>query len=94
MKCFYDVCVHVFKIKRKHLPDWLISLPTVSEIRRASVPTRQRDNLYVPLTLTNSGSKAFNVRGPVAWNKLPENIKTSHSLSSFKNNLKKFLINK
>ena len=94
MKCYYEVCIHVFKIKNNLLPDWLLSLPTVNERLRPSVTTRQKDNLYVPLTHTDTGGKAFDVRGPMAWNKLPENIKSSHNINSFKNNLKVFLMSK
>jgi hypothetical protein len=47
--------------------------------------------LCVPRTNTKLGDRAFNVAGPVAWNNLPSNIRTSTSLASFKRQLKTHL---
>ena len=84
-KYIYDICVLVFKIKNNLLPDWLFSLPTVSQIRPRN--TRQDNSLYIPRTHTDMGARGLRVTGPTFWNSLPEEIKACHSISSFKSHL-------
>ena len=89
-KYIFDVCMYIFKVTRNQLPNWLLTLPTVREYN--SRITRQLNNLLVPPTRTITGEKAIEVRGPKLWNNLPEEIRNSNSLSSFKSKLKKHLL--
>ena len=41
--------------------------------------------------LKQSGDRAYSVAGPKLWNKLPEVVRASSSLDSFKTELKTFL---
>ena len=91
-KYFYDMCILMFKILNGLLPDWLISLPSIAQVREESICTRQRNNLFIPRTFTETGAKAFNVRGPAAWNTLPMIIRNANSILSFKHNLKRYLL--
>ena len=91
-KYVYEVCLLVFKILHKHLPDWLFVLPTVAQTRGGSITTRNLDTLYVPRIKTDTGARALSVIGPKLWNNLPMNIKCSNTLSSFKSNLLRFLL--
>ena len=88
-KCTFDYCLIVFKALRNQLPAWLLSFPEVNDINATN--TRQRNLLYVPRTLTDSGTRALTVRGPILWNKLPTNIKDSNSLQTLKVALKHHL---
>ena len=42
--------------------------------------------------LVNYGGKQLKVCGPILWNNIPDNIRTSTSVNSFKYNLKKYFI--
>ena len=86
----YSICLFVYKILNDKLPRWLVTLPTVRQIN--PVRTRQADNLFIPKTSTDVGSRAVVVRGPILWNKLPYEIRETGSLNSFKCKLKKYLL--
>ena len=93
-KYFYDVCTLIFKIVNNQLPDWLFSMPTVEEMRGVEVNTRYRNSLHVPRTRTNLGARALNVKGPTFWNSLPTDIKSCHTLFSFKSKLNNYIVRK
>ena len=91
-KCQYDLCITVFKSLRHYLPEWLFSLPTVSQVRRTC--TRQSSQIFVRRTATDKGKKAFIVTGAMLWNDLPLDIKSTNCLLTFKNKLKCHLLKK
>ena len=91
-KYIYEVCILIFKIHFKFLPDWLFTLPTVAQIRGERFNTRNLDALYVPRTNTDTGARALNVIGPKLWNQLPQNVRCSQVISTFKIHLMKFLL--
>ena len=86
----FNICLFVYKIINNKLPIWLINLPTVRQVNQTR--TRQANNLFIPGTSTNTGSRAMAVRGPSLWNKLPHDIQEAGSLNGFKNELKKYLL--
>ena len=89
-KYIFDVCIYIFKVINNQLPDWLLTLPTVREYN--SRITRQLNNLFIPQTRTITGEKAMEVRGPKIWNNLPEEIRNSNGINSFKSKLKRHLL--
>lgn len=89
-KCIFDVCVYVFKCLNNQIPSWLLSLPRVGEYNIRD--TRQQNNLFVPSTHTLNGDREMGVRGPRLWNKLPEAVKNSSNVYTFKRNLKAHLL--
>ena len=82
--------ITVFKQVTHHYPDHYLPLPTVN--RMTDSTTRQQDQLYVPMTRTDTGSRALSIRGPKLWNQLPLNIKDSNNLHMFKSKLRKYLL--
>ena len=62
---------------------------------QSNVCTRQAySRLIQPLRKTNMGLNSISYIGPSLWHKLPENIKQSSSLNSFKHKVKDlFLVN-
>ena len=82
----YHLCCLVWKIINSNYPDWFITLPTVSEVTVAR--TRQANNLHIPRTNINAGSKSIEVRGPKVWNDLPRELRNIASVSGFKAKLK------
>ena len=63
----------------------------------ADVPSRSvlRDasngDFVVPITRLKLGERAFFVAAPLAWNRLPAELKTMRSTTVFKRSLKTFL---
>ena len=89
-KCIFDVCLYVFKCLNNQTPSWVLSLPRVGEYNARD--TRQQNNLFVPSTQTLTGDREMGFRGPKLWNKLPEAVKNSLNICSFKRNLKAHLL--
>ena len=85
-----NICCLVFKVLSDKLPEWFLTLPTVGEMNEGR--TRQANDHFIPRTMLNVGSRAFNVRGPRLWNRLPISVKNSNSLTAFKTKLKHFLL--
>jgi hypothetical protein len=59
--------------------------------RRASLRLADRGDLYVPATRLKLGERAFSVAGPLAWNRLPLELRTNFNTASFKRQLKTFV---
>lgn len=82
-KHFLDITSAMYKSLNKMFPAWLLSFPTVHST--TSSVTRQKNNLVVPGTKTNSGARAFLVNGPKVWNSLPAHVTIASTLPCFKN---------
>ena len=87
--CF-DICTFIYKILKGHLPRRLLSLATVREVSLAR--TRQQHNLVIPRSSTVAGERNLAVRGPKLWNDIPQIIKSSSSLYTFKKELKSYFL--
>ena len=81
--------VHVHSSPVPHLASWLQPYQSGRELRSSVAP-----RLYVPRTRTELGKRAFAVSAPHVWNSLPDFIRLSDSLSTFKRRLKTFLFNR
>ena len=93
VRYIYKVCLLIFKIHKKLIPDWLFTLPTVGQVRGERInTTRSLDNLFIPRTNTDTGATTLNTVGPKLWNQLPYIIRGSQTISSFKGYLMKFLL--
>lgn len=91
-KFMYKFLLFIFKIVNKWIPDWVIDLPIINQIQGRM--TRQSNNLVVPRKRTKFADKALSVRGPNAWNELPEAVKCINRPSIFKKELKKYIQSK
>ena len=49
--------------------------------------------LKIPFRETNMGQKAISFVGPSLWNSLPELIKKTDNLNTFKHNVKNYYLN-
>jgi len=67
----------------------LSTVPNLSALRSAA-----RGDLVLPRTRLQLGNRAFSVAGPVAWNSLPLDIRSSPTLSTFKLMLKTHLFSR
>ena len=90
-KINFDISIFTFKVINQMLPDWLFRFPSVGDIQ--SRLTRQVNDLVVYRTSTDIGARAISIKGPKIWNSIPLNIKTSSTISVFKEKLKKHILN-
>ena len=59
-----------------------------------NVNTRHKNDLNIPLYTSTSGQRTFHFRAVTLWNNLPNNIKNINSLSSFKKEYKRILLDR
>ena len=90
-KYTFNICTLVFKVLRNCLPNWLYNFNTVNT--ELGINTRNANNLIVRRAKTDIGSREMYTRGPSLWNKLPTEIRETASLPSFKEKLKKYILN-
>ncbi len=89
---YYRDAVLAFKCMNGMVPEYLSSQFTA----RGAVSgrkTRQSGQLNIPLFTSATGQKTFQYRITKIWNDLPSNLKLSRTISSFKTELKKILLN-
>ena len=71
-------------------PRYLAEMLTTHAVTR-SLRSTDKQLLVVPRSkLKRHGDRSFNVVAPVLWNSLPESMKSSSSVASFKRTIKKF----
>ena len=88
----YEISTLCYKcINDNSSPSYLRDLLVKYEPPR-SLRSNSLELLNVPrFSLNNYGKRSFSVSGPLIWNRLPLNLKSSTTLSSFKSNLKTYL---
>lgn len=89
-KYILEKCSLVYKVINGLYPEWYLHFSTVRE--HTAGTTRQVNDLYVPRSRTDSGTRATTVTGPKYWNDLPHCITNSGSVHSFKSRLKNLLL--
>ena len=91
VRCEYKLLVLVFKCIHNLAPKYLCDLIT---IKSYCYRTRSSQSLLLEVPFTRHKSfadRSFAVTGPLCWNKLPSDIRSSETLDMFKNKLKTFL---
>ena len=84
------VSVSVFKFFNNQSPVYISEI--FCPARNRGMSTRNSfQKLTQPLRKTSQGQKCLSYIGPSVWNKLPENIKKSSNLVTFKHEVKKIL---
>ncbi len=86
----FDINIAMYKFLNGMYPDWLQTLPTVKSVTEGR--TRQRNNIVVPRTKTDSGTKAFYINGPKTWNALPCSVTRANTSSNFKRKLTSYIL--
>ena len=88
---FYRDAVMTFKCMSGTVPEYL----SQQFVRRGSISgrcTRNSQSLNIPLYKSATGQRTFYYRAVSLWNALPENIKSSASIQTFKRKLRKYLL--
>ena len=87
----FKVLLLVFKALHGMAPKYVCDLLQEAQPSRC-LRSSSQGFLYIPRTnLVSAGDRAFSVTGPKLWNRLPEAIRKSSSITVFKQNLKTHL---
>ena len=94
----YKLCLLVHKSLLGHMPPMPayisdLLMPVAKIPRRSALRTSSRGDLVVPQTRRRIGDRAFSVAAPLAWNRLPTELKLLRSTDLFRRDLKTFLFN-
>ena len=81
-----SVRCHYFRESRESNQHFL-TYPLTTVPNPYGLRSAARADLVVSRTRLQLGNRAFRVAGPVAWNSLPQHIRSSPTLSTFKNTL-------
>ena len=91
----FKLCVLVYKATHGLAPSYIavmcIPVATVSTRQSLRSAARAHGDLLVPRTRVKFSNWAFAVAGPEAWNSLPVDIRSSDTVTAFKNSLKTYL---
>jgi hypothetical protein len=79
----------VYKTRFYHEPSYLANF-LVDYVPQRSLRSSSKGLLVIPRTKTVTGSRAFSVAAPALWNCLPESLRLSDSVASFKAALKTY----
>ena len=86
----FKILVLVFKAYHVIAPLYISDMITKYETTR-SLRSSSKRLLVVPhYNLKTYGGRAFSVNGPMLWNSLPNNIRETETLSTFKKQIKTF----
>ena len=87
----FKILLLVYLCLHDNAPQYLADMLTTHAVTR-SLRSTDKQLLVVPRSkLKRHGDRSFNVVAPVLWNSLPECMKSSSSVASFKRTLKTFL---
>ena len=88
----FKILLLVFKILNNLAPYYLTSLLVLKYQPARLLRSSNRLLLQVPFVNTVAyGHRSFSYYAPIVWNSLPDHIKNSKSVSTFKQCLKTFL---
>ena len=91
-RCMHK-CTMVFKCRNGLAPPYLIDSFNANSFNH-SYSTRNSSKLRIPMARTEYYHRSFLISGCNAWNILPDYIRKSVSLNSFKFNMFKYLLAK
>ena len=87
----YKILTLMFKVKMGLAPRYISELVHIYDPVRRLCSIVDHKFMEVPTQLKTGGDRAFQKAGPVLWNSLPANIRSSPSLTTFKKALKTYL---
>ena len=87
----FSIAKCMFKVMKGLVPPVLSDMFTTN-VNIHNHLTRQRRRLHVPVSRTNIMKKTFRHTGVYTWNKFKDVIDTQSSFSTYKKNLKEYLL--
>ena len=91
-RVLYKQCLLMYKVNRGQAPKYISDLVSTvaATATRSGLCSAKTTNYHLPRLRTKFGERAFSYSGPAAWNKLPQDIRTSQTLNAFKRKLKTY----
>ena len=83
----FKCCLLLYKTLHEQAPTYIRQFSTEIQ-RHSTLRSATHNHLILPKSKTKFGNRSFSVADPSAWNSLPDGIRTSPSLTVFKNRLK------
>ena len=82
----------MYKVNRGQAPKYISDLVSTvtATATRSGLRSAKTTNYHLERLRTKFGERAFSYSGPAAWNKLPQDIRTSPTLNGFKRKLKMY----
>ena len=88
----YKIAVMCFRCIQGTAPTYLSELIQLNMPRRALRSSSDQNRLFIPRTnLVTYGDRSFAFAAPKVWNSLPEELRQSSNLDTFKRKLKTYL---
>lgn len=86
----YKLCLLMYSACHQHCPAYISNMvqSVATSTHRQGLRSSTCPTYVVPRTRTKLGERAFSVSGPVAWNALPANIRSTADSKLFKRLLK------
>ncbi len=91
-RCVYHMGLLIYKCKNKLVPKYLSDLITFSNNERYSLRSIERNDLVQIKPRTNYMKDTFSYSSTEIWKNIPLRIRNCSSVTSFKNNYKKLLL--
>ena len=89
----FKICLLMYRVHTNSSPSYVSSLvtPCSSLPSRRGLRSSSQADFVITRSLRKLGNRAFALAGPAEWNKLPDFIRRSSTLTLFKKNLKTYL---
>ena len=87
----FKIILQVFKALNGMAPQYICDMIERVKVNRYNLRINCSMNLVVPRSFNHYNDRAFAVCGPKLWNSLPDDIKFTTELQTFKTKLKTFL---
>jgi len=89
----YKLCIIMYSIHFGLAPLYIIELVSTAAAQTSRPGLRSADttNYVQPRTRTKFAERAFSYAGPAVWNSLPDDLRRTATMNSFKRKLKTYL---
>ena len=86
----FKICLTVYKSLEGLSPIYISEFlkPVTDSHRRSTLHSATQDHLLVPMITSEYGKRSFAFAGPSCWNQLPDHVRQSPSVDTFKRRLK------
>jgi hypothetical protein len=89
----FSCCIFTYKFKNNMLPLVCKFLLKLFDVQICVYSMRTVADFFIPYARTTLRQKCISIQGPMFWNSLPSDIKSSTSIFSFKNKIRCYFIN-
>ena len=88
----FKLLITTYKVLNGLAPEYLLELIQRHVPRRSGLRSNQMLNLLEVRSRRSWGDRAMSIAAPRVWNSIPNHIRTSHNLATFKTAAKTYLM--